>query len=139
MNEKLKSTILVATALCGLMAVIGRDALPLLMALPKLASAWSAGLPFGLWSVAFALMVSICAWGFSVHWLPDLADGSRPQFAAAVIAILVAVGVTMTQVMGQPIPVKINAAWMGLTAGITAPTVANLIRSLFVKAAAPTP
>lgn len=133
MNEKFKTAFGVGIAgLFVLIAMYGKSIVDVGMAIPALAIAWSAQLPLGVWSVLLAFVTSMAAWAFSIHWLPDTRDGQRPQFAAATIAVLVGIAVTVGQQWGRPGAV-LSATWMGFTAGVAAPWVANGIRSILAS------
>jgi hypothetical protein len=138
MNDKLKTWLGIGIpGLAVLIAMYGKPFLEVMASVPALAAAWSSQLPLGLGSVFLALAVSMAAWAYAIHWLPDTKDGQRPQFAAATIAVLVAIAVTVAQQWGGKPSAVLNAVWMGFTAGVVAPWLANGIRSLLVSVQKP--
>lgn len=130
---KLKVIFAVLAPFVVLWATYGKQFTDALASVPSLAKAWSSQLPFGVGSVMFGLIVSMAAWAFCIHWLPDTKDRQRPQFAAASIAIAVAVMVTVGQQWGGSPGAILNAVWLGFTAGVAAPWLANGLRSLWVS------
>ena len=116
-----------------LWATYGKPFTDALGGIPALASAWSSQLPFGVGSVIFVLLVSMATWAWCIRWLPDTKDKQRPQFASASIAIAVAIMVTVGQQWGGDPGSILNAVWLGFTAGVAAPWLANGLRSLWVS------
>lgn len=113
-----------------LLAGSGKEFFAALMAFPALVSAWSAGLPLGVWSVFLAFIVGMCANGFALWWLPDTKGGHR---AASTISILVAVAITVAQA-GSSAGSVLNAIWMGFAAGFFAAYCANRLGAVFTAA-----
>lgn len=130
---KLKVIFAVLGPFVVLWATYGKQFTDALAAIPDLAQAISSKLPLGFGSVLLGLIVSMAAWAFCIHWLPDTKDRQRPQFAAATIAIAVAIAVTVGQQWGGSTGSILNAVWLGFTAGVAAPWLANGIRSLWVS------
>lgn len=109
-----------------------------LLSFPVLVSAWSAVLPAGTWSAVLAMLVATGTWSFCMRWLPPGRGGHPPDFASHVIAILIAIAVTVGQVtLGSPGPaepgVLLQALWMGIAAGFMAPLAGLAMRSVIAR------
>ena len=102
MNEKMKW--LTGTSVIGFIAVFalhGEAFIKALMALPALITAYSAGLPFG--ATSFLLSLALAALVFSMI-RRHLVCRHRREFLAELLALLVALAVTLTQQYFGPTP-----------------------------------
>jgi hypothetical protein len=138
MNDRfLKATGLSVGAFVILIAANGRAFFDALAGFPALIQAWSAALPLGVWSALLALLLAMLAWGFALRYLHPRPDGRSPQLGADVLSILMAIAVTVSQVVGQPAAVLLQAMWMGAAAGFLAPVLCRMVSSIKARAAGP--
>lgn len=99
---------------------------------PALVQAWSAGLPFGLWSFLLALAIGMGVWA-AIFLHPSVCS-RRPHSCADSAAVGTGLAVELTQqaVGGNATPGAIlNALWLGLLAGLLAMYLARLAWSFF--------
>lgn len=141
MNAKLKSLFGVGFAgFIALFALHGKAFIDALAGFPGLFSAWSAGLPLGVWSTLLAVAIATGAWAFLMRWLPKAPAGHPPGLAADTMSILVGIAVTTAQqFVAEDVRAGavLNAIWMGIAAGFLAQYLGRVLRSLFAKPSPP--
>lgn len=124
----------IASAVVALVTALGThgaDAFKALAGLPVMLQAWASGLPLGLWSFAVALALSVLVWVACMRNLPVGRCGKAPFGYANLIALLVAVAITVAQQLladHRSPGALLNALIIGLIAGLASPHIGALLR-----------
>lgn len=116
---KLATWFTTVAALVALVAMQGENAIKALTGVPALLQAWSAGLPFGVWSFALSTMISVGVWSVVIRALGQNAQGHRPHFGAIGVTLIFSIFVTMTQQYFKHYSPgeMLTALWLGILAG----------------------
>lgn len=145
MNEKLKW--LTGSSFVGLIAVFaiyGKQLVEALSAFVIFLGALASNLPGGLKSYLLSALVAGLFYSFVRRWL-TCQHGARREFASQLFALLVGIGMTLAQqyavahsVAPSP-PVLLQALFIGVIAGFSAPLCVQALASLFAKPAPKAP
>lgn len=117
--------------LFALFALHGRALVDVLLALPDVAAAFAARMPFGAWSFLLSMGVSAGLYAFLMRWLPLCGNGRRPHFASESIALLAAMLASLLQQQSSAMSPLMNAVLLGLVAGLAAPWLVRGLEALF--------
>jgi hypothetical protein len=138
---KLATWFTTVAAIVALIAMQGEGAIRVLTGVPAMLQAWSAGLPFGVWSFTLSTLIAAGAWSVAIYTLGPANDGRRPHFAAIFVTLVMAIAVTMTQQYFKHYSPgeMLTAFWLGLLAGFVGSFIALGIKSAMTPKACPVP
>lgn len=132
------------TVPAGLIALIGviADKGEKVVQVLALLTAWTANLPFGLWSFSGALALSMLVWATLIRKLPPQQCGRRLHADADFVVVVFAMALTLAQqaVTNPARGPMLMAAVIGFGAGLLAPFLCRLLeRCIPRKAEKPFP
>jgi energy-converting hydrogenase Eha subunit A len=123
--------------LLALFAMHGGALVDVLLALPEVAAAFAARMPFGAWSFFISMAVSAGLYAFLMRWLPLCSNGRRPHFAAETMAILAALLASLLQQESSAPSPLMRAVLLGLVAGLLSPWMVRGLEAVFGRRRSP--
>lgn len=121
-----------AGSILAALAANGEGAIAALKGVPALLSAWSSGLPLGVWSPVAGHVLGVLWWATMINRMARTKAGYRPHLDADVQAALLTFGVVLLQqaLVSRGAGEILRAMVSGGIAGLAAPFVGRIVRSL---------